>query len=92
MVRMKLICALPFSKKLAYIDIQSFTSLNSNELFMMVSVCWKLWEARNEKVWNHSVLSTHAIIRGAQVFLHEWQHANTPTAATSVQEIKPPAS
>lgn len=29
-----------------------FKSLHSDQLCLVISVCWKIWEARNEKVWN----------------------------------------
>ncbi|XP_019153886.1 PREDICTED: uncharacterized protein LOC109150431 [Ipomoea nil] len=40
---------------------------------------WQIWEARNEKIWNNVILSTHAIVSGAQSFILEWQLANHST-------------
>nr|GMC90724.1 uncharacterized protein LOC109177106 [Ipomoea batatas] len=30
------------------------------------SVCWKIWDARNDKIWNRLVVPAFTIVRGAQ--------------------------
>nr|GMD68543.1 hypothetical protein Ahy_B01g055624 [Ipomoea batatas] len=34
--------------------------------------CWRIWEARNQKVWNDSTPNCAAVVDGARSFLEAW--------------------
>nr|GLL44968.1 uncharacterized protein LOC109184133 isoform X1 [Ipomoea trifida] len=74
----------------------NFLKFSNSKLCLLISVCWKIWEARNEKLWNHTVVPAHAILGGAQAFLYQWLEvncsANLPIPATDqvIKWEKPP--
>ncbi|XP_019196024.1 PREDICTED: uncharacterized protein LOC109189854 [Ipomoea nil] len=54
----------------------NFNVLTDNQICFLISICWKIWEARNDKVWNHVITSRQVIINGAQSYINEWHQAN----------------
>ncbi|XP_019189723.1 PREDICTED: uncharacterized protein LOC109184133 isoform X1 [Ipomoea nil] len=83
------------SSLMGWLEI-NFKSLSANDLCLMITVCWKIWSARNGKIWNHTITPMQAIINEAHVFLFDWQNVNssTPQAGNSSAEVvkwlKPP--
>nr|GMD81077.1 uncharacterized protein LOC109164833 [Ipomoea batatas] len=39
---------------------------------LMVMICWYIWYARNERVWNNLVVSPRTIVEKAKAHLTEW--------------------
>lgn len=74
----------------------NFSNLADRDLCRVISICWKIWDARNEKTWNRVIISAEAVVHGATSFLHEWQTINSTTrrhAMNSNQDgnwVKPP--
>lgn len=74
----------------------NFLKFSDSKLCLLISVCWKIWEARNEKLWNHTIVLAHAVLGGAQAFLYQWLEvncsANLPIPATDqfIKWEKPP--
>ncbi|XP_074377351.1 uncharacterized protein LOC141718876 [Apium graveolens] len=42
---------------------------------VVATVCWSLWKARNEAVWNKKFISTCVIIARAKQYLEQWSYA-----------------
>lgn len=60
----------------------NFNHLNEIARNQFVMVCWKLWDARNEKVWNQRIIPHYIIVEEATVFLHNWTAANSREPGT----------
>lgn len=54
----------------------NFQRLEENGCCYIVMVCWSLWNARSEKVWNNKFILLHNIIDEANVFLQNWREVN----------------
>jgi len=55
----------------------NFNSLDDLNLCKLISICWKIWEARHDKVWNQLIIPPDAVVSGAITFLLEWQTVNS---------------
>lgn len=47
---------------------------DSNLLCLLLVTCWKIWEARNHKVWSNSPPNYVAVVDGARGFLNAWSN------------------
>ncbi|XP_031107832.1 uncharacterized protein LOC116012436 [Ipomoea triloba] len=56
----------------------NFNTKADNDLCLLISICWKIWEARNEKIWNQKIFNASHICLSAANLLSEWNTANLP--------------
>nr|GMD20574.1 putative receptor-like protein kinase [Ipomoea batatas] len=47
-------------------------SLDLKNFGLLLVTCWKIWEARNHRVWNNYTPSCAATVEGARGFLEAW--------------------
>lgn len=64
-----------FSSLHDWID-HNFKSLDDGTLCKLIIICWAIWRARNDKVWNHKVSSPNAVVDQALIFLQEWTNVH----------------
>lgn len=43
----------------------------------IAAICWSLWKARNEVVWNKKVTRLYVIIANAKQYLEQWRYAQS---------------
>lgn len=60
-----------------------FDSMDEQGYLLIVTVCWKFWEARNQKVWNNKIMGHAQIVDEARYFLDDWREANSWQYPTS---------
>lgn len=46
---------------------------NQNKKAEIVSLCWSIWKARNEIVWNKKRVSVNKIVAMAKQYLLQWK-------------------
>ncbi|XP_031103169.1 uncharacterized protein LOC116006813 [Ipomoea triloba] len=54
-----------------------FTTKTNNAVCKIITICWKIWDARNEKIWNSTILPAPFICHYALNFLFEWSSVHT---------------
>lgn len=54
---------------------QVFESLKNQELEMICTVAWKIWDHRNSVVWNHGKRTPTLVVNGASSTIFQWQQA-----------------
>nr|GMD83431.1 uncharacterized protein LOC109167502 [Ipomoea batatas]GMD88129.1 uncharacterized protein LOC109167502 [Ipomoea batatas] len=67
---------------LEWIDLL-FSSKSGHDLCVIISLCWKIWDARNEKIWNNTIISASHICLSATNFLSNWSTVNVDMHATA---------
>lgn len=72
-----------------------FTSKTDNELCVLISMCWKIWSARNDKIWNHITVSASHVYHYINNFLLERNVvnltvSNSRSSTSSTVWPKPP--
>uniref|UniRef100_A0A803PA05 RNase H type-1 domain-containing protein n=1 Tax=Cannabis sativa TaxID=3483 RepID=A0A803PA05_CANSA len=55
----------------------NFLVLDSNKKKRLVALCWSIWNARNDKVWNNKLLSAESIVYSAKIYLNQWLVAHS---------------
>lgn len=57
----------------------------------MVTICWAIWEERNNMVWNAQCRDPMTTVLHALQFLSSWKHArrSIPTGRNEVQHVMP---
>lgn len=70
--------------------------LDEDSCCLILMVCWKIWEARNQKLWNNIVISPSATFEDARAFLSTWRsfhqtHMKGVRQSTTAKWIKPPS-
>lgn len=60
----------------------NLSSLCTEKQIMLAMLCWALWEARNQKIWNNINLTPRAIVEGARSLWTSWSEA----------QVQPPKS
>ncbi|XP_031131904.1 uncharacterized protein LOC116033291 [Ipomoea triloba] len=54
---------------------------------LFLTICWSLWNARNQKVWNNIHVNHGSIIREASAFLEAWRQVHCKDSSyTSVRQ------
>ena len=53
----------------------------------VAAVCWALWRARNEVVWNKRYTRVYVVIAQAKQYLDQWRHAQKSAACTSFPQL-----
>nr|GLL27886.1 uncharacterized protein LOC109155154 [Ipomoea trifida] len=46
--------------------------LDQNSLCQLLVTCWKIWEGRNQKLWNNVSPHAQGVVEGAKAFLDAW--------------------
>lgn len=54
---------------------QVFTKYDNDKRAEIATVCWSLWKARNEVVWNNKYTRAHVVIAKAKQYLEQWRFA-----------------
>nr|GMD12674.1 uncharacterized protein LOC109155154 [Ipomoea batatas] len=69
-----------------FIDWLSFimNHLDQTSLSLVLVICWKLWTARNHKLWNNQTSNAKQIVEESTAFLDAWKkvHASVPVIPT----------
>nr|GMD78417.1 uncharacterized protein LOC109159918 [Ipomoea batatas] len=50
-----------------------FDSFTSSELAHFITICWGIWNARNQKVWNNVDSSPKLVVKHSLSYLKEWK-------------------
>ena len=53
----------------------------------VAAVCWSLWKARNDVVWNKKYTRAYAMIACAKQYLDQWRNAQKSAACTSRPQL-----
>uniref|UniRef100_A0A803NQN9 Reverse transcriptase zinc-binding domain-containing protein n=1 Tax=Cannabis sativa TaxID=3483 RepID=A0A803NQN9_CANSA len=56
---------------------------------IVVAVCWSLWNARNDKVWQGKIVGADGIVSSAKNFLNHWQNAQKSVIETTFSGLIP---
>lgn len=49
---------------------------------LLLTICWRLWGARNQEVWNNVTVNHATIFREARTYLDAWKEIHCKTTAT----------
>uniref|UniRef100_A0A803QEG5 Reverse transcriptase n=1 Tax=Cannabis sativa TaxID=3483 RepID=A0A803QEG5_CANSA len=60
-----------------------FQHATSDQLCLMATVCWAVWGARNDLVWNGKAVIPDNIIEFAKKYLDKWKNARQSDSDTS---------
>ncbi|KAM6584214.1 hypothetical protein CsatB_011216 [Cannabis sativa] len=52
-----------------------FLVLDADQRRLLIALCWSLWNARNDRVWNNKLVSVESIVLLARTYLNQWQTA-----------------
>nr|GMD87065.1 uncharacterized protein LOC109159918 [Ipomoea batatas] len=62
---------------LAWLKVR-FDSLTKSELTHFITICWGIWNARNQKVWNMIDTSPQLVVKKSLAFLKTWKSVRQP--------------
>uniref|UniRef100_A0A803NFH4 RNase H type-1 domain-containing protein n=1 Tax=Cannabis sativa TaxID=3483 RepID=A0A803NFH4_CANSA len=54
-----------------------FLVCDADQKKLLVALCWSIWNARNDKVWNNKTSSVEIIVFSAQSYLNQWLTAHS---------------
>ncbi|KAL8114965.1 hypothetical protein AgCh_021696 [Apium graveolens] len=60
-------------------------SINKDRRVVVVTVCWAIWKARNEKHWNKKQVSLNDLLAPAKIYLNQWQESQGRTTEVLIQ-------
>ncbi|XP_060973872.1 uncharacterized protein LOC133039089 [Cannabis sativa] len=63
--------------------IISFKALDVEKRCVLAMICWAIWEARNDLVWNKKVTRVGDIVASVNRYLDQWRHAQNSTLEVS---------
>ncbi|XP_019197196.1 PREDICTED: uncharacterized protein LOC109191080 [Ipomoea nil] len=72
-----------FNSFAQWLDFQ-FKNLEKGSCCLLLMLCWKLWTARNDKVWNGSLPSPSTLVEGSRRYLANWTNIVREDTATSI--------
>nr|GMD27960.1 Polynucleotidyl transferase, Ribonuclease H fold [Ipomoea batatas] len=49
-------------------------TLDDYSVCLLLTICWKIWEARNQKLWRNLRTDSRTITEYAISFLHAWRN------------------
>uniref|UniRef100_A0A803PH14 Reverse transcriptase zinc-binding domain-containing protein n=1 Tax=Cannabis sativa TaxID=3483 RepID=A0A803PH14_CANSA len=67
--------------------MHQFVLLDSDNSSLLVALCWAIWNARNDKVWQNKVMGVKSIVASASNYLNQWrvaQNSNNELLFTAV--------
>lgn len=50
-------------------------SVSKDRKVVVLTVCWAIWKARNDKHWNNKQVSLNGLLAPAKLYLSQWQDA-----------------
>lgn len=50
-----------------------FSAVDNRRLAEVITLCWTLWRARNDLVWNHKTTKANRIVAAARQYLAQWK-------------------
>lgn len=50
-----------------------FSAVDNRRLAEVITLCWTLWRARNDLVWNHKITKANRIVAAARQYLAQWK-------------------
>ncbi|XP_074347310.1 uncharacterized protein LOC141686155 [Apium graveolens] len=53
----------------------------------IATVCWSIWKARNDVVWNKKYTQVYVVIARAKQFLDQWRNAQKSAVCTSYPQL-----
>ncbi|XP_031112245.1 uncharacterized protein LOC116016226 [Ipomoea triloba] len=59
-----------------------FTVLDKENQSIIIVICWKLWFARNQKVWNNINIPPAIIVETARNYLKDWKESTRAVCST----------
>lgn len=66
--------------------------LSSNKKCLMIMLCWSIWNARNDNLWNNHPTGPRAIMENARLLLERWREVQNrkhlPSLLTQVHDVK----
>lgn len=62
--------------------------VDSDKRAEIATVCWSLWKARNEMVWNNRSTRIYVIIAQAKQYLEHWRYAQKSTTITRFPQLQ----
>uniref|UniRef100_A0A803PJ09 Reverse transcriptase domain-containing protein n=1 Tax=Cannabis sativa TaxID=3483 RepID=A0A803PJ09_CANSA len=63
--------------------IQTFADLDMDGKLLLPMLCWAIWSARNDCVWNRKMVGVDNIVVLAKGYLDQWQSAQSSLIETS---------
>lgn len=60
---------------------------NAKQKAEIVTLCWAIWKARNELVWNKKVSMVNKVVAAAKEYLTQWKQAQGRVYTAPVQPI-----
>ncbi|XP_019181633.1 PREDICTED: uncharacterized protein LOC109176682 [Ipomoea nil] len=73
-------------------------ALNSDSKWLFMLICWYIWQARNDKIWNSQTTSPTSTVFKAKTHFSEWtsvnekEAANTPTQQQLITKWEKPCT
>nr|GMD20780.1 UPF0481 protein At3g47200-like [Ipomoea batatas] len=49
------------------------STLGEEQISLMITICWKIWNARNNKIWNGRTFSSKLVTEEGKFFLSDWR-------------------
>uniref|UniRef100_A0A803NFH1 Reverse transcriptase domain-containing protein n=1 Tax=Cannabis sativa TaxID=3483 RepID=A0A803NFH1_CANSA len=69
--------------------MEAFQQVDKSGKETVVAVCWALWNARNDKVWQGKSVGADGIVSSAKNFLNHWQNAQKTVIETTFSGLIP---
>uniref|UniRef100_A0A803PF19 Reverse transcriptase domain-containing protein n=1 Tax=Cannabis sativa TaxID=3483 RepID=A0A803PF19_CANSA len=63
--------------------VADFSFLTAEKQHLAAALCWAIWGARNDVVWQKKSINVSAIVVSAKSYLDQWQHAQKTQIETS---------
>lgn len=61
---------------------QILSNYDNNKQAVVATVCWSLWKARNEMMWNKKETRAYVVIENAKQYLEQWNYAQNKLSVT----------
>lgn len=62
-------------------------SLSQERSAVVVTICWAIWKARNDKHWNKKQVSLNSVIAMAKQYLGQWKEAQSRSSEALTQSF-----
>nr|GLL29636.1 uncharacterized protein LOC109155154 [Ipomoea trifida] len=62
-------------------------TLDKPSLCLLLTTCWKIWEARNQKLWRNICMNTNDVIMEAKAFLEAWNGVIPDSQRVAMEEM-----
>nr|GMD07752.1 Polynucleotidyl transferase, Ribonuclease H fold [Ipomoea batatas]GMD09264.1 Polynucleotidyl transferase, Ribonuclease H fold [Ipomoea batatas]GME05095.1 Polynucleotidyl transferase, Ribonuclease H fold [Ipomoea batatas] len=65
-------------------------TLDDYSVCLLLTICWKIWEARNQKLWRNLRTNSRTITEDAISFLHAWRNIHPDSCIRA--QVRTPTS